>query len=235
MCWHHHLRSPLYKGPSRWLWTDSDSPDVSRQCKNAVCKIKSPLTFLLAVLSLRTEAEGGEIRGFPIRQLQHCIRSGSISMFSVLPSSFTLFWTWCWCYFFSPGCRSFSSPWTNEPSFLGQVNSLSSSFNSSPRMHHLPGFSYSTQPPTYSSYLSSPPPPPPPLSHASSFQPGSFYYGQNQQFHSMSEDRNVVTALTSYIEGACLSLRGEEPVWRPYWWIQLFYNIGFCLFFYIST
>lgn len=50
MCWHHHLRSPPYKGPSRWLWMDSDSQDVSRQCisKNDVCKIKSPLTFFLS-------------------------------------------------------------------------------------------------------------------------------------------------------------------------------------------
>lgn len=178
--------------------------------------------FFFVWLSLRTEAEGGEIRGFQIRQLQHCIiRSGNISVYLSLLSSFTFLLTWCWCCLFFPDCRSFSSPWTNEPSFLGQVNSLSSSFNPSPRMHHLPTFSYSTQPTTYSSYLSSPPPPPP-LSHNSSFQPGSFYYGHNQQFHSMSEDRNVVTALTNYIEGACLSLRGEEPVWRPYWWMNLF-------------
>lgn len=119
------------------------------------------------------------------------------------------------CLFFLD-CRSFSSPLTNEPPLLGQVNSLSSSFNPNPRMHHLSTFSYSTQPTTYSSYLSSPPPPPPSLSHNSSFQPCSFYYGQNQQFHSMSEDRNMVTSLTNYIEGTCLSLRGEEPVWRPY-------------------
>lgn len=118
----------------------------------------------------------------------------------------------------SPDCRSFSSSlWTSEPSFLGQVTSLSSSFTPSPRMHHLPAFSYSTQATPYSSYLSSPTPPPPPsLSHSGSFQPGSFFYGQNQQFHTMGEDRNIVTALTNYIEGACLSLRGEEPVWRPY-------------------
>nr|AAU14192.1 frRUNT [Takifugu rubripes] len=126
------------------------------------------------------QAEGGEIRGFQTRHLQHSIsRSGNIS-----------------------------------PSFLGQVTSLSSPFTPSPRMHHLPTFSYATQPTTYTSYLSSPPPPP--LNHSSSFQPGSFYYGQNQQFYSMAEDRNVVTALTNYIEGACLSMRGEEPVWRPY-------------------
>ncbi|NP_001092122.1 runt-related transcription factor 2 [Takifugu rubripes] len=119
------------------------------------------------------------------------------------------------CSTASADCRSFSSSlWTSEPSFLGQVTSLSSPFTPSPRMHHLPTFSYATQPTTYTSYLSSPPPPP--LNHSSSFQPGSFYYGQNQQFYSMAEDRNVVTALTNYIEGACLSMRGEEPVWRPY-------------------
>lgn len=134
--------------------------------------------------------------------------------------------TYCWrCL--SPDCRSFpSSLWPNEQSFLGQVSSLSSSYTPSPRMHHLPAFSYSTQPTTYSSYLSSPPPPgppppPPPLSHSGPFQPGSLYYGQNQQFHTMGEDRHVVTALSNYIEGACLSIRGEEPVWRPYWWLHV--------------
>ena len=151
-----------------------------------------------------------------------------------LLSSFTFLWTRCWCWLFSLDCRSFSSPWTNEPSFLGQVNSLSSSFNPSPRMHHLP--TYSTQPTTYGSYLSSPPPPPPPpLSHNPSFQPGSYYYGQNQHLNSISEDRNVVTALTSFIEGACLSFRGEEPVWRSYWGMNLVPTILFCLFFYNST
>ncbi|KAM9345117.1 runt-related transcription factor 2 [Symphorus nematophorus] len=116
----------------------------------------------------------------------------------------------------SSDCRSFSSSlWTNEPSFLGQVTSLTSSFTPSPRMHHLSALPYSTQPTPYSSYLSSPPPPPP-LSHSGPFQPGSFYYGPNQPFQTTGEDRNVVTALTNYIEGACLSMRGEEPVWRPY-------------------
>uniref|UniRef100_A0A3P8T816 Runt domain-containing protein n=1 Tax=Amphiprion percula TaxID=161767 RepID=A0A3P8T816_AMPPE len=98
----------------------------------------------------------------------------------------------------SLNCRSFSSPlWTNEPPFLGQVTSLT------PRMHHLSALPYSSQAPPYSPYLSSPPLPPPPLSHSGPFQPGR-------------EDRSVVTALTNYIEGACLSMRGEEPVWRPY-------------------
>ncbi|XP_063730792.1 runt-related transcription factor 1-like [Eleginops maclovinus] len=107
----------------------------------------------------------------------------------------------------STDCRSFpSSLWTNEPSFLGQV--------SSPRMHHLPALSYSTQHPPYSAYLSTPAPPP--LSHSGPFQPSSFYYAPNQMIQSTGEDRNVVSALSNYIEGACLSLRGEEPVWRPY-------------------
>ncbi|KAL7383443.1 hypothetical protein ABVT39_010788 [Epinephelus coioides] len=116
----------------------------------------------------------------------------------------------------SSDCRSFtSSLWTNEPLFPGQVTSLTSSFTPGPRMHHLPPLSYSAQPTPYSSYLSSPPLPPP-LSHNGPFQAGSFYYGPNQPLQNMGEDRNVVTALTNYIEGACLSIRGEEPVWRPY-------------------
>uniref|UniRef100_A0A665UP57 Runt domain-containing protein n=1 Tax=Echeneis naucrates TaxID=173247 RepID=A0A665UP57_ECHNA len=85
-------------------------------------------------------------------------------------------------------------------------------------MHHLPVLPYSTQSPPYSSYLSSPPPPPPPpaLSHGGAFQPSNFYYGSNQPLQTTGEDRNVITALTNYIEGACLTIRGEEPVWRPY-------------------
>ncbi|XP_042290144.1 runt-related transcription factor 2-like [Thunnus maccoyii] len=116
----------------------------------------------------------------------------------------------------SSDCRSFSSSlWTNEPSFLGQVTSLTSPFTPSPRMHHVPpALSYSTQPPPYSSYLSAPPPPS--VSHSGPFQPGSFYYGPNQSLQTAGEDRNVAAALTNYIEGACLSSRGEEPVWRPY-------------------
>uniref|UniRef100_A0A3P8RE22 Runt domain-containing protein n=1 Tax=Astatotilapia calliptera TaxID=8154 RepID=A0A3P8RE22_ASTCA len=117
----------------------------------------------------------------------------------------------------SSKCRSFPSTslWMNE-SFLGPMTSLASSFAPTPRMHHLPALPYSTQPPPYSSYLSSPPPPPAPLSHSGPFQAGSFHYGPNQPFQTTGEDRNVVTALTNYIEGACLSMRGEEPVWRPY-------------------
>uniref|UniRef100_A0A665UP42 Runt domain-containing protein n=1 Tax=Echeneis naucrates TaxID=173247 RepID=A0A665UP42_ECHNA len=112
--------------------------------------------------------------------------------------------------------RSFSSSqWNNEPSFLGH---MTSAFTPSPRMHHLPVLPYSTQSPPYSSYLSSPPPPPPPpaLSHGGAFQPSNFYYGSNQPLQTTGEDRNVITALTNYIEGACLTIRGEEPVWRPY-------------------
>lgn len=125
-------------------------------------------------------------------------------------------WTSCWCCF-STDCRSFtSSLWTNEPSFLGHVTSLTSSFTPSPRMHHLPTLSYPTQPTPYSSYsLSSPPPPS--LNHSGSFQPSSFYHGPNQTIQTMGEDRNIVTSLTNYIDGGCLSIRGEEPVWRPYW------------------
>ncbi|XP_054456345.1 runt-related transcription factor 3-like [Anoplopoma fimbria] len=138
----------------------------------------------------------------PRRQRQKEVKSGVFRS----PSSSTS----------SSDCRSFSSSlWTNEPSFLGQMTSLASSFTPSPRMHHLPALSYSTQPTAYSSFLSSAPPPPP-LSHSGPFQPGSFYYGPNQTLQTTGEERNVVTTLANYIEGACLSMRGEEPVWRPY-------------------
>ncbi|KAK9541238.1 hypothetical protein VZT92_001299 [Zoarces viviparus] len=138
----------------------------------------------------------------PRRQRQKEVKSGVFR----LPSSSSS----------SSDCRSFSSSlWTNEPSFRGQMTSLASSFTPSPRMHHLPALSYSTQPPAYSSFLSSAPAPPP-LSHSGPFQSGSFYYGPNQTFQTTGEERNVVTTLANYIEGACLSIRGEEPVWRPY-------------------
>ncbi|XP_015253097.1 PREDICTED: runt-related transcription factor 3-like [Cyprinodon variegatus] len=114
-------------------------------------------------------------------------------------------------------CRSFSSSlWNNEPSFLGQVTSLTSSFTPAPRLHHLPSGPFSTHPPPYASYLSSAPSGPPPLSHSGPFQPGSFYYGSNQPLQSTGEDRNIVATMSNYIEGACLNMRGEEPVWRPY-------------------
>ncbi|XP_058507202.1 RUNX family transcription factor 2a [Solea solea] len=114
----------------------------------------------------------------------------------------------------STDCRSFSSSlWTSEPSFLGHVTSLASSFTPSPRMHHLPSLPYSTQPPPYNSYLS---PPPPPVSHSGPFQSGGFYCGANQPLQTAGEDRNFVNALTNYFEGACFSLRGDESVWRPY-------------------
>ncbi|XP_068424062.1 runt-related transcription factor 2 [Clinocottus analis] len=123
----------------------------------------------------------------------------------------------------SSDCRAFpSSRWTSEPSFLGQVTSLASSFTPTPRMHHLPALPYSSQPAAYGSFLSSAPPPPPlpplppPLSHSGPFQPASFYYGPNQTLQAAGEERNVVATLANYIEGACLSMRGEEPVWRPY-------------------
>ncbi|XP_037322084.2 RUNX family transcription factor 2a [Pungitius pungitius] len=108
----------------------------------------------------------------------------------------------------SSDLRSFSCRWTNEPSLLA------SSFTPSPRMHHLPSLSYSTQPTGYTSFLSSPPPPA--LSHSGPFQPSSFYYGPNQTYQTAGEERNAVTTLANYIEGACLPMRGEEPVWRPY-------------------
>lgn len=98
-----------------------------------------------------------------------------------------------------------SSFWTNEPSLLGHMTSLSSSFTPSPRVHQLPALPYSTPTPAFSSYQS------PPLS-------GSFYFGPN---HVPGDDRNIVNALATYIEGACLSVRGEEPVWRPYWTMPL--------------
>uniref|UniRef100_A0A3P9NAF9 Runt-related transcription factor 3-like n=1 Tax=Poecilia reticulata TaxID=8081 RepID=A0A3P9NAF9_POERE len=108
--------------------------------------------------------------------------------------------------------RSFSSSlWSNESSFLGQVTSLTSSFTSAPRLHHLPTVPFSAHAPPYSSYLSSAPSVPPPLSHSS-----SFYYGSNQPIQSTGEDRSVATAMANYMEGACLTMRGEEPVWRPY-------------------
>ncbi|XP_028279491.1 runt-related transcription factor 3-like [Parambassis ranga] len=146
----------------------------------------------------------------PRRQRQKEMKTGAFRPSSSSSSSSTA----------SSDCRSFSSSlWTNEPSFMGQVTSLTSSFTSTPRMHHLPTLAYSTQPPPYSSYLSSPPPPPPPpppLSHGGSFQPSSFFYGSNQPFQTTGEASSIVTSLTNYIEGACLSVRGEEPVWRPY-------------------
>ncbi|XP_005810447.1 runt-related transcription factor 3-like [Xiphophorus maculatus] len=113
--------------------------------------------------------------------------------------------------------RSFSSSlWNNESSFLGQVTSLTSSFTSAPRLHHLPTVPFSAHAPPYSSYLSSAAPVPPPLSHSGQFQPSSFYYGSNQPLQSTGEDRNVAAAMANYMEGACLTMRGEEPVWRPY-------------------
>lgn len=101
-------------------------------------------------------------------------------------------------------CKAYSSTiWTNEPSFLGHVTSLSSSLS-----QHLP-HAYSSASAAYGSYL--PSPQPPPHSHS-----GPFYYGANQQIHGAGDERSMVNTLANYIEGACLSVRGEEPVWRPY-------------------
>ncbi|XP_061913898.1 runt-related transcription factor 3-like [Entelurus aequoreus] len=104
-------------------------------------------------------------------------------------------------------CRPLSSSlWAGEASLFGHMTALTSSFAPNPRRHHLSGLSYAAPPPVYTSYL--PPAPPPPLSHC-----GPFYYGSNQPTQT-AEDGAV--ALTNYNEGACLSHRGEEPVWRPY-------------------
>uniref|UniRef100_A0A8C6UNQ1 Runt domain-containing protein n=1 Tax=Neogobius melanostomus TaxID=47308 RepID=A0A8C6UNQ1_9GOBI len=104
----------------------------------------------------------------------------------------------------SAECKSYSSTiWTNEPSFLGHVTSLSSSLS-----QHLP-HAYTSASAAYGSYLPSPQPP----LHGHS---GTFYYGANQQFHGPGDERGMTNTLANYIEGACLSVRGEEPVWRPY-------------------
>ncbi|XP_013880052.1 runt-related transcription factor 2 [Austrofundulus limnaeus] len=140
----------------------------------------------------------------PRRQRQKELKAGAFRAASSISSSPA-----------SSDSRSFSSSlWTSEASFLGQMTSLTSTFAPTPRMHHLPP--YSTQPPPYSSSYLSSPPVPPPLSHSGPFQPPSFYYGSNQALQTAGEDRNVITALTNYIEGACLTMRVEEPVWRPY-------------------
>ncbi|KAM3862930.1 runt-related transcription factor 2-like [Diretmus argenteus] len=90
-----------------------------------------------------------------------------------------------------------------------QATSLGSSFTPSQRMHHFSALPYTSTPP-YTPYL------PPPLSHSGPFQTGTFYYGPNQPLHTTGEDRNVADPLSNHIEGACLSVRGEELVWRPY-------------------
>ncbi|XP_034041316.1 RUNX family transcription factor 2a [Thalassophryne amazonica] len=136
----------------------------------------------------------------PRRQRKKEVKSGTFRLCSISGGSGT------------SDCRSASSTlWTNEPSFLGQVTSLSSTFTTNPRMHHIHALPYSTPPPPYSSHL--PTPPPPSLSHSGPFQAGSFYYGPNQLLQTTGEDRN---AANTYTEGVCFSFRGEEPVWRPY-------------------
>uniref|UniRef100_A0A3Q2YF63 Runt-related transcription factor 1-like n=1 Tax=Hippocampus comes TaxID=109280 RepID=A0A3Q2YF63_HIPCM len=118
----------------------------------------------------------------------------------------------------SPDCRSSSSLWSSEPSLLGQMAALTSSFPAPPRMHphhhqhhrqRHATLSYAAQPAAYASYLSSAPAPP--LSHG-----GPFFYAPNQAIESVGDDGGVAAALSAYIEGACFTLRGEEPVWRPY-------------------
>ncbi|KAK7901791.1 hypothetical protein WMY93_018560 [Mugilogobius chulae] len=79
-----------------------------------------------------------------------------------------------------------SAIWTNEPSFLGHVTSLSSSLS----------HAYAPAAGSYGSYL--PSPQPPPLSHSN-----SFYYGANQPLHGPGDDRGLVNTLTNYIEGTC--------------------------------
>ncbi|CAL1577793.1 unnamed protein product [Knipowitschia caucasica] len=102
----------------------------------------------------------------------------------------------------SSECKAYSSTiWTSEPSFLGHMTSLSSSLS-----QHLP-HAYTPSSAAYGPYL--PSPQPPPLS-----QGGPLYYGANQ--HGPGEERSMFNTLTNYMEGACLSIRGEEPVWRPY-------------------
>ncbi|XP_051935380.1 protein lozenge-like isoform X2 [Hippocampus zosterae] len=123
------------------------------------------------------------------------------------------------CGVISSDCRSASSSlWSGEPSLLGQMAALTSSFPAPPRMHphhhqhhrqrHV-ALSYAAQPAAYASYLSSAPAPP--LSHS-----GPFFYAPNQAIESVGDDGGVAAAVSAYIEGACFTLRGEEPVWRPY-------------------
>uniref|UniRef100_A0A3Q2QLX3 Runt-related transcription factor 3-like n=1 Tax=Fundulus heteroclitus TaxID=8078 RepID=A0A3Q2QLX3_FUNHE len=141
----------------------------------------------------------------PRRQRQKELKSGMFRPSSSISSTAPL------------DCRSFSSSlWTNEPSFLSQMTSLTSSFTPAPRLHHLPSVPFSAHPSPYGSYLTSAASVPPPLSHSGPFQPGGFYYGSNQPHQSAGEDRNIVAAMSNYIEGPCLTMRGEEPVWRPY-------------------
>ncbi|XP_057703556.1 RUNX family transcription factor 2a [Corythoichthys intestinalis] len=106
-------------------------------------------------------------------------------------------------------CRSSSSLlWSRETSLLGQMAALTSSFPPPPRMRHH-ALAFPSQPPGYTSYFNSAPPPP--LTHG-----GPFYYGPNQAIQSAGEDGGVIAALSTFMEGACFTLRGEEPVWRPY-------------------
>lgn len=126
----------------------------------------------------------------------------------------------------SSDCRSLSSLWTNEMPLLSHMTSLPSSFTTSPRIHHLPPLTYCAPPPPYSSCMTSPPSAPPPVSHCSSFQPCRFFYGSNQNqktdqnssLQGAAEDCRSASVLTNYIDGTFFSVRGEELVWRPYWY-----------------
>ncbi|KAM9808646.1 runt-related transcription factor 2 isoform 1-T1 [Syngnathus typhle] len=126
------------------------------------------------------------------------------------------------CGLSSSDCRTWSSSslWSSEPSLLGQMAALTSSFPPPITMRHQqqrqcqrqchPVLSYSAQPPVCASYLNSTSHPP--LSHG-----GPYYYGPNQAIQTGDDGGTAAAvALSAYIEGACLTLRGEEPVWRPY-------------------
>ncbi|XP_061693235.1 runt-related transcription factor 3-like [Syngnathoides biaculeatus] len=119
------------------------------------------------------------------------------------------------CRLGSSDSRSSSSLWGGEPSLLDQVAALTSPFPAPPTMHRRhpcrAALVSSGQPPAYASYLSSAAPPP--LNHA-----GPFHYGPNQAAQSAAGDGGVAAAaaLSAYMEGACFTLRGEEPMWRPY-------------------
>ncbi|XP_061645329.1 runt-related transcription factor 3-like isoform X2 [Phyllopteryx taeniolatus] len=87
-----------------------------------------------------------------------------------------------------------SSLWPGEPSPSGQMVARTSPFPAPPRMHRrLPATLLG-------------PAATPSLSHA-----GPFYYGPNR-----ADGGAAAAGSGAYIEGACFTLRGEEPVWRPY-------------------
>ncbi|CAL8298432.1 unnamed protein product [Merluccius merluccius] len=97
-----------------------------------------------------------------------------------------------------------SSFWPSETSLFGPVTSLAPPFTT--RMHSLSSMPYPNPASPYPHYI-------PPLSHSGPFQPGNFYCGPNQALHPMGD---ISTQLMNHVEGTCLSIRGDEPVWRPY-------------------